>query len=158
MHNLENREFTDHQEMYLKVIYTLMSEHKVARVKEIAERLDVTKSSVSSALKSLSDKGLVVYDPYSYVELTPKGKKLAARVLSKYDILTNFLVEILEVPEDLAHENACRMEHVVDDKVMKRLVQFLEFCRGCDIQCWKEDAKAAKEELDKCCIRGDLKS
>ena len=144
MHNLENREFTDHQEMYLKVIYTLMSEHKVARVKEIVERLDVTKSSVSSALKSLSDKGLVIYDPYSYVELTPKGKKLAARVLSKYDILTNFLVEILEVPEDVAHENACRMEHVVDDSVMKRLVQFLGFCSAGDIRRWKEDAKAAR--------------
>lgn len=145
MHNQENREFTDHQEMYLKVIYTLMSEHKVARVKEIAERLKVTKSSVSSALKSLSDKGLVVYDPYSYVELTPKGKKLAAQVLSKYDILTKFLVGILGVPEDVAHENACRMEHVVDDSVMKRLVQFLGFCSDCDIQRWKEDAKAARK-------------
>ncbi len=146
MHNLENRKFTDHQEMYLKVIYTLVSEHKVARVKEIAERLKVTKSSVSSALKSLSDKGLVVYDPYSYVELTPKGKKLAAQVLSKYDILTKFLVDILGVPEDVAHENACRMEHVVDDSVMKRLVQFLGFCSDCDIQRWKEDAKAARNK------------
>jgi len=146
VHNQENREFTDHQEMYLKVIYTLMSEHKVARVKEIAERLKVTKSSVSSALKSLSDKGLVVYDPYSYVELTPKGKKLAAQVLSKYDILTKFLVDILGVAEDVAHENACRMEHVVDDSVMKRLVQFLGFCSDCDIQRWKEDAKAARNK------------
>ena len=138
--------------MYLKVIYTLIKDHKVARVKEIAEQLEITKSSVSGALKALSEKELVVYDPYSYVELTPKGEKLASALLSKFGILTNFLVEVLEVPEQVAHENACRMEHVVDDKVMKRLVNFLDFCKDCDIQCWKEEN--AEEEDSNCCMRG----
>ena len=156
MHNQEKRELSDQQEMYLKVIYTLIKDHKVARVKEIAERLGVTKSSVSGALKSLLDKELVNYDPYSYVELTGKGEKLAAKVLNKYGILTDFLMGVLEVPEPLAHENACRMEHVVDDVVIQRLVRFLDFCKGCEIQCWKDINDASPEDISKCCIRTEL--
>ena len=156
MHNQENRELSDHQEMYLKVIYMLIKDRKVARVKEIAERLNVTKSSVSGALKSLLDKELVNYDPYSYVELTAKGEKLAAKLLNKYGILTDFLVGVLEVSAPLAHENACRMEHVVDDLVMQRLVRFLDLWKGCEIQCWKDMKDADPEDMVKCCIRGEL--
>ena len=155
MHNQENRELSDHQEMYLKVIYSLVQEHKVARVKDIAEQLDVTKSSVSGALKSLSEKGLIDYDPYSYVELTSKGERLGKAVTNKFDILSNFLVDVLDVPEDVAHENACRLEHVIDDSVMDKLVRFLDFCKGCDIQCWKDVKMFSKKDLDSCCMKPD---
>ena len=150
MHNLERRELSDHQEMYLKVIYTLIEDHKVARVKEIAEKLEVTKSSVSGALKSLAEKDLVSYDPYSYAELTPKGEKMAAAIQNKFRILTNFLVEVLEVPVATAEENACRMEHIMDDSVVKKLVHLLEFCKSCNTQCWKDENKV--EVSDECCM------
>ena len=127
MHYDEAKQITDHQEMYLKVIHGLIEENKVARVKDIADRLGVTKSSVSGALKSLADKELIDYDPYSYVTLTSKGETVAAELLNKYKVLTDFLVNVLSVPEDVAEENACRMEHVVDNFVMERLVQFLRF-------------------------------
>ena len=153
MHNQEKRELSDHQEMYLKVIYALVQEHKVARVKDISEKLEVTKSSVSGALKSLSEKGLISYDPYSYVELTPKGERLGKAVSTKFDILANFLVEVLDVPKKIADENACRMEHVIDDSVMDKLVRFLDFCKGCDIQCWKESNAFIDSNLEKCCMK-----
>lgn len=124
---------TEHQEMYVKAIHVLGEKHRVARVKDIAKYLGVTKSSVSSALKHLAEKELIVYDPYSYATLTNKGKSLAEELLNKYDVLSDFLTEILAVPEDLAEENACRMEHVVDDFVMERLVQFLKFFKTCDV-------------------------
>lgn len=124
---------SDHQEMYLKAVCVLSKEHTVARVKDIAKYLGVTKPSVSSALKNLSEKGLVVYDPYSFATLTPKGDALAEELLNKYGILADFLTEILHVPEELADENACRMEHAVDDFVMERLVQFLKFFKACDV-------------------------
>lgn len=155
MHNQQNRELSEHQEMYLKVIYMLVQEHKVARVKEIAQKLDVTKSSVSGALKALLEKELIVYDPYSYVELTRKGERLAKALLNKYDILTNFLVEVLSVPKEVAHDNACRMEHVVDDSVMKKLLTFLDFCKSCEIQCWKDIKTHGDNELENCCMRQD---
>ena len=136
--------------MYLKVIYSLIEDHKVARVKEIAEELGVTKSSVSGAIKSLAEKDLVSYDPYSYVELTAKGEKLAADIVRKFRILTNFLVEVLEVPVETAEENACRMEHILDDSVVQKLVHLLEFCKACNTQCWKDEGPV--EVSDDCCM------
>jgi len=124
---------TEHQEMYVKAIHVLSEKHKVARVKDIAKYLGVTKSSVSSALKHLAEKELVLYDPYSYATLTKKGKGLAEELVNKYGVLSDFMTDILAVPEDLADENACRMEHVVDDFVMERLVQFLKFFKSCDV-------------------------
>jgi DtxR family Mn-dependent transcriptional regulator len=124
---------TEHQEMYIKAIHVLGEKNKVARVKDIAEYLGVTKSSVSSALKHLAEKELILYDPYSYATLTHKGKSLAEELVNKYGVLSDFLTDILAVPEDLAEENACRMEHVVDDFVMERLVQFLKFFKSCDV-------------------------
>lgn len=156
MHNYENRELSEHQEMYLKTIFTLVQDHKVARVKEIAEELEVTKSSVSGAVKSLAEKGLVQYDPYSYVELTPRGEELASALLNKFDILTDFLVEVLDIPQDMARANACRMEHVVDDQVMQKLLSFLEWAKGCDIQCWK-DGHDATEVGGRCCTKSENK-
>jgi len=153
VHNQENRELSDHQEMYLKVIYSLVQEHKVARVKDIAEKLEVTKSSVSGALKSLSEKGLIDYDPYSYVELTAKGERLGKAVSTKFAILTDFLVDVLDVPKKVAHENACRLEHVIDDSVMDKLVRFLDFCKDCDVQCWKDVKAFDIKQLDKCCMK-----
>ncbi|MDA0322036.1 MAG: metal-dependent transcriptional regulator [Verrucomicrobia bacterium] len=124
---------TEHQEMYIKAIYVLGEKHKVARVKDIAKYLGVTKSSVSSALKHLAEKALILYDPYSYATLTKKGKSLAEELVNKYGVLSDFMTDILAVPEDLADENACRMEHVVDDFVMERLIQFLKFFKSCDV-------------------------
>lgn len=124
---------TDHQEMYIKAVHVLCEQHKVARVKDIADYLGVTKSSVSSALKHLSEKGLIDYEAYSFATLSPKGEALATELLNKYDVLSDFLTEILDVPSDIAQENACRLEHVVDDFVMERLVQFLKFLRKRDI-------------------------
>jgi DtxR family Mn-dependent transcriptional regulator len=127
MHGKNSKQLSDHQEMYLKVIFNLIKEHKVARVKDIAEDLGVTKSSVSGALKALSEKGLIEYEPYGYATLTERGEQIAEQLVGKYQVLADFLVNVLAVPEDVADENACRMEHVVDNFVMERLVQFLRF-------------------------------
>lgn len=127
MHGNETRQLSDHQEMYLKVIFHLIEEHKVARVKDISESLGVTKSSVSGALKALAEKELVDYEPYAYVTLTERGQTIAAQLVGKYQVISDFLVNVLAIPEDVADENACRLEHVVDNFVMERLVQFLRF-------------------------------
>ena len=146
MHNEKNKQLSDHQEMYIKVIYNLTLEHRVARVKDIAETLGVTKSSVSGALKSLSEKELILYDPYSYVTLTPRGEQIAEQLVSKFEILTDFLANVLSVPEEIAKENACRMEHVVDNFVMERLVQFLRFFERGDMTFTPSNKNRMRDE------------
>lgn len=113
-------------EMYLKSIYTLSQEKKVARVKDISENLGVNNSSVTAALKLLAAKGLIHYDPYSFVDLTNKGETVAKEIFHKYEVLSDFLIETLSVPPVIASENACRMEHAIDNFVFERLVQFLK--------------------------------
>ena len=75
----------------------------------------------STALKHLAGAGLVNYDPYELVTLTPKGESLAEKIRGRHVALADFLRGVLAVDEATAEANACRMEHVVDDEVLDRL-------------------------------------
>lgn len=120
-------QLTSNMEDYLEIIGQLKKLKGVARVKDIGEMMNVKNSSVNSALKNLSEKGLVDHEHYGYIELTQKGKKLAAAVQARHDLLTRFLVEILQVDEKIATEDACKMEHVISAETFTRLNKFLEF-------------------------------
>ncbi|MBB63727.1 MAG: DtxR family iron (metal) dependent repressor [Waddliaceae bacterium] len=112
------------QEMYLKTILILSEENKVARVKDLAERLEITKASVTSGLKTLIDKGLIEHQPYSHVTLTELGQEIAEAIVQKFHVIVHFLEDTLQMTRELAESNACRMEHVVDLEVIERLDQY----------------------------------
>ena len=114
-------------EDYLEAIGALQNEKNVTRVKEIAERLTVKSPSVNFALNTLSGKGLVVHEKYGYVNLTAKGKKLAQEVQGKHDTLLNFLTKILNIEEEVAVQDACRMEHVISPQTFNKLTKFIQF-------------------------------
>jgi DtxR family transcriptional regulator, Mn-dependent transcriptional regulator len=63
-------------ENYLETILYLEQSQKVARAKDIADRLNVQRGSVTGALKNLSEKGYINYEPYSFITLTSEGMKL----------------------------------------------------------------------------------
>ncbi len=120
-------------EDYLEAIYHLEQEQRIARVRDIAHRLNVKMSSVTSALKSLASRGLIKYDPHQYITLTQTGIQSAKEIVRNHQVLKRFLVEILQVDQKVAEENACRMEHHLDRPVIERLVDFVEFLRMCPI-------------------------
>ena len=120
-------ELSSSLEDYLKAILKISDKHQVARVKDIASALNVSKSSVTNALKNLASQDCVNYDPYSYVTLTDKGRELATGIFEKHQVLTQFLQQVLGVDEDSAEQNACRMEHIIDEDVFKRFVSFVEY-------------------------------
>ncbi len=66
----------------LEVILDLEKIQKVARAKDIAEKMGVQRGSVTSALKNLEEKNLINYEPYSFITLTPEGKKTLKRLLT----------------------------------------------------------------------------
>jgi len=74
-------ELTEKLKDYLKAIHTLEQNHKVARAKDIAALMGVHRSSVTSALKYLSQKKLIHHEPYSFVTLTQKGTSIAIKLL-----------------------------------------------------------------------------
>jgi DtxR family Mn-dependent transcriptional regulator len=115
------------QEMYLKTIFLLCEEQKVARVKDIAANLNVTMSSVNGAIKGLTDRGFCRHSRYGYVDLTDEGRDLALAVLDKYRVLTRFLHEILGVDSRTADADACEMEHIVTPQTLDRIGTFLDF-------------------------------
>jgi DtxR family Mn-dependent transcriptional regulator len=118
-------------EDYLETIFLLESSNSSARARDIAERLGVQRASVTGALRSLSEKGLINYQPYSSVTLTPEGFRLAARIVHRHKVLTEFLQKFLGLPLNVAEANACRMEHHIDDEALEKLVQFIQFVQNC---------------------------
>ena len=104
---------SSNMEDYLEAIFHISSEKQAARAKDIADRLKVNKSSVTGALRSLSEKGYVNYAPYDIITLTDKGKKLAEDVVRRHETLKDFFVKILLLEEDEAEEASCKIEHAI---------------------------------------------
>jgi DtxR family Mn-dependent transcriptional regulator len=143
---------TSAMEDYLEAIYHLEQESRIARVRDIASRLDVKMSSVSSALKTLSSRGLIRYDPHQYIVLTERGMEKAKEIVRRHEIIKSFLTRVLKVGENLAEDNACRLEHDLDPEVMERLVGFMEFVEMCpvDQSRWLEARSESCEECLPC--------
>lgn len=118
-------------EDYLETILALEKAQKVARAKDIVEKMGVQRGSVTGALKTLKEKGLINYEPYSFITLTAAGQKIAREIHRRHDILEDFLVRLLGVAKSQAQATACRMEHAVDKKTIDRLVQFIRFIDQC---------------------------
>ena len=97
---------TASQEDYLKSIYILILHKNEARVTDIADYLQVSKASVNRALKSLKELGLVDYETYGEIKLTEKGKEEATNIIKKHNVLKAFLIQILNVNNETAEEEA----------------------------------------------------
>ena len=124
-------ELSENLEDYLEVILDLERTKKVARGKEIAQRLHIQPGSVTGALKTLDSKGLINWEKYGYITLTEKGMSIAENITNRHAILKDFLVNVLQVDTATADSTACRMEHAVDETTMNKLVQFIEYLNNC---------------------------
>lgn len=126
-------------EDYLEAILKQVERDGAARVRDIAADVSVHKSTVTAALRALSEKGLVNYVPYGSVTLTGAGRHIAESVKHDHEVICAFLRDILLVEEPEAEMNACRMEHVMDRAVLDRLVVFakhMRTCRAAGLDCW----------------------
>jgi DtxR family Mn-dependent transcriptional regulator len=118
-------------EDYIEAIFHIVDEKKVARGKEIAKRLKVSRASVTEALRSLSKKGLVNYEPYEVITLTDKGKVVAEDVVRRHEALKAFFIKVLAIDDAIAEESACRIEHAAPPEVIDRLIRFVKFIEVC---------------------------
>ena len=118
-------------EDYLEAIFHISAAKQAARAKDIAERLKVNKSSVTSALRSLSEKGYVNYAPYDIITLTAEGQELAKDVVRRHETLKDFFVKILLLDDAEAEETSCKVEHAISEKILDRIINFIEFVEIC---------------------------
>ena len=116
-------------EDYLKCV--LLEEQRApgSRVSmgHIGSSLGVTPGTVTSMMKALSDSGLVSYEPYSGVRLTPAGQQLAAHVLRRHRLVELFLVQVLGMDWSEVHDEAERLEHAISNTVLERIDEMLGF-------------------------------
>lgn len=124
---MKNSNLSASLEDYLEAIFNLAGESNVARSKDIAKLIGVSKSSVTGALRVLKEKGLANYKPYDYVTLTKSGKVAAAKIVKKHNILKSFFINVLGVEPDIAQQAACKAEHTLEPEVIARLLSFIEF-------------------------------
>lgn len=118
-------------EDYLETIFTLEAAHSAARAKDIADQMGVQRASVTNALQKLAKQGLINYEPYSSVTLTPEGFRVATRIAHRHKVLSDFLHRVLNIRQELAEETACRLEHGIDDESLEALIQFVRFLTRC---------------------------
>lgn len=123
----KNDDLSASLEDYLECILVLEKRNRVARVKEIAERLNVQMPSVSGALKVLKNRGLVLYEKNSYIRLSEEGLRIANSVQDRHFILAGFLRKGLMLPAEEAQEIACKIEHVIGPEVASRFRRLTEY-------------------------------
>lgn len=112
-------------EMYLESIYILSQKMKYVRSIDVCEYMGFSKPSVSRAVGLLKEGEYIVVDRDGYITLTDKGVGVAVKMYERHMLLTKFLME-LGVSEDIATEDACKIEHHLSDESFNALKEHAE--------------------------------
>ena len=113
-------------EDYLEAIWDLQKNKGYIKVKDIADKLEVTRPSVSEMIKKLSENEYIIYEKYGGIIFTGRGKKLAQEIKKRHNLLVEFL-KIIGVDEQNAQQDACKLEHDVSPETITCLLEFVEF-------------------------------
>jgi Mn-dependent DtxR family transcriptional regulator len=111
--------------MYLETILLLRERMATVRSIDVVEEMGYAKSSVSRAVNLLHKKGLVAIDGNGDITLTPSGLSKAQNIYDRHRVITKVL-EAIGADEQMAEENACRIEHVISEELFNILKQFAE--------------------------------
>jgi DtxR family transcriptional regulator, Mn-dependent transcriptional regulator len=112
-------------EMYLRTVLELEEERIPALRARLSERLGLSAPAVSEGVTRLEQLGLAALQPDRTITLTPVGRERAEHVMRKHRLAERLLVDVLGLEHEHVHEEACRWEHVISDRVEQKLVEFL---------------------------------
>jgi DtxR family Mn-dependent transcriptional regulator len=115
----------DTTEMYLRTILELEEENIVALRARIAERLHHSGPTVSQTVGRMERDGLVVVTGDRHLELTDAGRKRATEVMRKHRLAERLLSDVIGLDWAYVHDEACRWEHVMSQRVEQRLYELL---------------------------------
>ncbi|MFN8183290.1 MAG: iron dependent repressor, metal binding and dimerization domain protein [Candidatus Nanopelagicales bacterium] len=119
-------ELIDTTEMYLRTVFELEEEGTVPLRARIAERLGQSGPTVSQTVARMERDGLVVVSGDRHLELTPSGRAYAVSVMRKHRLAECLLVNVIGLPWEDVHPEACRWEHVMSEAVEKRIWELLD--------------------------------
>ena len=109
-------------EDYLEMILMLSEEKGYVRSIDIAAGLNVTKPSVSYAMKQLRENGYITMDQDNYISLTDDGLAIARKMFNRHKAITRFLIRI-GVDEEIAREDACKIEHDISPETFQAILR-----------------------------------
>lgn len=113
------------KENYLETILVLCNRLGEVRSVDIASEMGFSKPSVSVAMKNLREEGCILVDKSGYITLTDRGREIAERVYERHTVFLEWLTS-LGVPENIACEDACRMEHDISVESFEAIKAFIE--------------------------------
>lgn len=135
-------------ENYLEIIFLEEARDGAARASSIADAAKVSRSTVTSTLKTLKAMGLVEYEPYSLIHLTQKGRVIGRDITHRHVIFREFFEQVLQLDHEESDTVACELEHVVPPQVIRRLGQFVLYMRNRDFwKNWQEDYRNERKKL-----------
>ena len=123
--------FAESIEEYLEAVYRLEREGPGVTTSGLASSLGVAPASVSGMLKKLAKDGYVQQVARGEVKLTQEGLEVAVRVLRRHRLAERLLTDVLGMPWDEVHAEACMLEHAISDNVEARLMKLLDDPRTC---------------------------
>jgi DtxR family transcriptional regulator, Mn-dependent transcriptional regulator len=115
----------DTTEMYLRTIYELEEEGIVPLRARIAERLGQSGPTVSQTVARMERDGLLAVSGDRHLELTDLGREKATRVMRKHRLAERLLLDVIGLEWEYVHDEACRWEHVMSDRVERKLLAML---------------------------------
>jgi len=118
---------TESTEMYLQAVWRLTERTPQATIGAIAEHMGLSLSTVSEKVRRLSEAGLLRHEWREQVSLTKKGRTAALGTLRKRRLLETFLFERAGYGVDELHTEACRLEHVISDRLADELERLLGY-------------------------------
>ena len=123
----ERNELTHSAAHYLMAIDSLRDDLGYARVTDVADMLDVSRGAASMAITHLKKREWVKEDPNRFLLLTEEGGHMASLVEQNFRVLSKFFQEVLGAPSDVAHADACKMEHLMSLETGRRLVWLMRY-------------------------------
>jgi len=123
------RQLSSTMENYLECVFRIEKEKHFARVRDIADALNVANSTATAALNTLREKGLINYAPYQPVTLTSLGRRTARQIVLRHRTMRDFLENVLDMDRERADSIGCQMEHALDRDALERFLCFLAFMK-----------------------------
>lgn len=121
---LRKESLTPSMEDYLEMILRLSQKDSYTRMLELASALNVQPPSASRMVQRLAAEGLVEYEPYSIIRLTPQGREISEYLIERHNVLEQFL-EFIGLTEVLV--DAEKIEHNISDEAMHGIACLLDF-------------------------------
>lgn len=113
-------------ENYLETILILHNKSNYVRSIDVANELNYTKPSISRAMGILKDSGYITIEQNGNIVLTEAGCAKASAIYERHRLIAQFFEKTLGISEELATQDACRIEHVISQETFDQIKKFVD--------------------------------